>query len=638
MYCSKSKLYLIGLFWSAVGLPSMPVVAGDLYVDGSVSSSGAGTSWTTALKTLQEALLNANLGDGDTVFVAQGTHYPGSTVTDSFLIDHGVTIEGGYAGNTETDPDARDVDLYETILSGDIDNGSDLDDYGDAFPAPGTAPDFESMDGNAYHVVEITADNVRLDGLTISGGNAAISGDDADGAAIWAAGNGSGNGVAGLVVYNCTIKHNRAKDDGGAAFFGPASGTVEFRNCTIRENSAWIVAGGSPNGGAIQHNDVSLLLVNCEFIENWAVSSGGVINFVETNDDGDTLEAWNCRFDSNLAGATGGALRISDVDSDAADDCKLVNCEFTRNESDKGGAIIAGQQVDLAVFNCTIAANICNDSVNDYAGGVQIDFAADATFISTIFWDNEDDDTGDDLVEDQYNGPTSPPAADFFVFYCDVLGWGSATPDLDGNFEDDPLFVSEFGDVRLSTTSPCVDRGSPDALDVEDDDEDVDEDLNFGEKAPDRDLNARVQDGDGTGCLIVDVGAFEVAGVASCPADLDADGEVGAADLAILLAAWGSCSSCTADFDDDGDVDAADLATLLADWGCNTSTVSGVCQTLEDALDDVGLTLDDWDDFEDAIGTNDEECYLCWMLHYLEDCEPFCTSGCTMCTDPYGGH
>jgi probable HAF family extracellular repeat protein len=51
-----------------------------------------------------------------------------------------------------------------------------------------------------------------------------------------------------------------------------------------------------------------------------------------------------------------------------------------------------------------------------------------------------------------------------------------------------------------------------------------------------------------------------------CPADLDGDGSVDAADLAVVLAAWGS-SDAGADLDGDGSVTAADLAAVLAAWG-----------------------------------------------------------------------
>ncbi len=53
--------------------------------------------------------------------------------------------------------------------------------------------------------------------------------------------------------------------------------------------------------------------------------------------------------------------------------------------------------------------------------------------------------------------------------------------------------------------------------------------------------------------------------------DLDGDGDVDAADLAILLGSWGPYAPCPpfipADIDQNCDVDAADLAHLLGNWG-----------------------------------------------------------------------
>lgn len=48
--------------------------------------------------------------------------------------------------------------------------------------------------------------------------------------------------------------------------------------------------------------------------------------------------------------------------------------------------------------------------------------------------------------------------------------------------------------------------------------------------------------------------------------DLNGDGIVNGADLALLLAGWGSCDGCAADLDANGSVDAADLAVLLSLW------------------------------------------------------------------------
>lgn len=51
----------------------------------------------------------------------------------------------------------------------------------------------------------------------------------------------------------------------------------------------------------------------------------------------------------------------------------------------------------------------------------------------------------------------------------------------------------------------------------------------------------------------------------ACPADLDDDGTVDAADLAELLSAWGGTGA--GDIDGDGSVGASDLAAMLNAWG-----------------------------------------------------------------------
>ncbi|MBC03661.1 MAG: hypothetical protein CMJ34_10235 [Phycisphaerae bacterium] len=55
-----------------------------------------------------------------------------------------------------------------------------------------------------------------------------------------------------------------------------------------------------------------------------------------------------------------------------------------------------------------------------------------------------------------------------------------------------------------------------------------------------------------------------------CPGDIDDDGEVTAADLGLLIGAWGVCgdpADCAADLDGDGEVTAADLGLLIGAWG-----------------------------------------------------------------------
>ncbi len=56
-----------------------------------------------------------------------------------------------------------------------------------------------------------------------------------------------------------------------------------------------------------------------------------------------------------------------------------------------------------------------------------------------------------------------------------------------------------------------------------------------------------------------------------CAGDLDGDGSVGGADLAIMLGSWGNAIS-PSDLNNDSKVDAADLAILLGGWGSCASS------------------------------------------------------------------
>ena len=50
------------------------------------------------------------------------------------------------------------------------------------------------------------------------------------------------------------------------------------------------------------------------------------------------------------------------------------------------------------------------------------------------------------------------------------------------------------------------------------------------------------------------------------PGDLNVDGIVDGADLAMLLSSWGACADCPEDINQDGEVDGADLAYVLGYW------------------------------------------------------------------------
>ena len=93
--------------------------------------------------------------------------------------------------------------------------------------------------------------------------------------------------------------------------------------------------------------------------------------------------------------------------------------------------------------------------------------------------------------------------------------------------------------------------------------------------------------------VLVFVGASGIAGAGSvdCPADIDENGVVNGADLAMILSGWGPCSGgCAADLDGDGVVAGGDLAMVLAAWGtdlkfdCDCDGVPGGCDEPADLL------------------------------------------------------
>lgn len=61
--------------------------------------------------------------------------------------------------------------------------------------------------------------------------------------------------------------------------------------------------------------------------------------------------------------------------------------------------------------------------------------------------------------------------------------------------------------------------------------------------------------------------AFELRGAVSCPADLDASGQVDLGDVAVAMLEFGPCPGCAADLDGSGTVDFSDIAVLLLDMG-----------------------------------------------------------------------
>jgi hypothetical protein len=166
-----------------------------------------------------------------------------------------VTIKGGYAGLGEPDPDAHDINLYKTILNGDLlGNDIDVNDPRDLLYEP-TRVD------NSYHVVltgsGIDASSI-LDGFTITAGHAKGG-----------YGGGMYNHHSKPTVLNCTFTKNWAEENGGGMF--NSGGSPMLVNCKFTFN-ATSEDDDDEGGSGIFNESGSPILLDCVFIGNWVAA------------------------------------------------------------------------------------------------------------------------------------------------------------------------------------------------------------------------------------------------------------------------------------------------------------------------------------------------------------------------------
>ncbi len=338
-----------------------------IYVDDDAAGANDGSSWQNAYKYLQDALTTAQLPETEKpleIWVAQGTYKPNqglipiippSTPTQggpspgvwpadegSFaafgLIDN-VTIKGGYAGVNEPDSNERDIELYKSILSGDL-NGDDIkikNTY-ELIIKPTHAE-------NSLHVIgSLNNDaNAVLDGFIITGGcNRSWSDPGPSGGGGMVIDNGS------PTIINCTFTNNSVREYGGGILI--LSGSPTLINCTFTKNYADSGAGiwnGRRFGGIFgppgpPDEPGNPTLKNCVFSNNYSLSDGtGMSNW------GGNIVMSNCIFIGNFSESSGGGL-------DASGTVELNNCTFHGNWAYQESAIAKGSSYFLNIRNCII--------------------------------------------------------------------------------------------------------------------------------------------------------------------------------------------------------------------------------------------------------------------------------------------
>ena len=393
-----------------------------IYVDDSGIGANDGTSWDDAYNYLQDALADANTATNPTeIRIAQGIYTPdqGSGVTRGdrmavFQLINGVSVFGGFAGAGAIEPDARYIEAFETILSGDLaGDDADVDDPDDLSGHPTRAE-------NSYNVVSGrgTDDTTVLDGVIITAGE--------DGLHNW---NGNPsiancmftNARRGIFILNSSQRLTNCifKGHSFQAIHQFSGDSLTLINCLFTGNSGGIKSGSNSD----------LTLRDCFFIDN-EMTSGVIDCFSEGN-----LRIFNCLFKNNVA------ISVAGVRADVEGEFIVENCTFTGNvgmsiDHSRGRMVVsnclfAGNKEGffssgihswskyVTVQNCTFSGN---SSLN---GGSALNLLDGGKVSNCIFWGN--------------NLPAiEGREQDLFVRYCNIeKGWPG-----EGNIEIDPCFVS----------------------------------------------------------------------------------------------------------------------------------------------------------------------------------------------------
>ncbi|MHC4621370.1 MAG: right-handed parallel beta-helix repeat-containing protein, partial [Planctomycetota bacterium] len=531
---------------------SRPVI----YVDTDANGANDGSSWADAFNYLQDGLAAAKYGDE--IRVAEGIYKPnqnslhpdGTGDRDAtFQLVSGVAVRGGYAGFGEPDPNVRDTELYETILSGDLD-GNDAD-----VNEPSDLPSEPTRGENSYHIVTSISSNqtTLLDGFTVTGGNANSDG-HWEGAGVYLSN-------STVEIMNCSISGNKAFRGGGVLCRG---GSPTIIHCTITGNVAGTKNSWDSRGGGILCSGSGPVITECIISENftlgrWAEGGGiygcgGPIsnctitgNWVRDRGGGlafCTGPITNCTISNNTAHRDSGGLTFCDGpitnctisgncaqqedtgglgacdgpitnciitgnwaarDAGAMGSCDgtIINCVITGNWAGRYGGGLRNAYGQPTLTNCTISGN----SAVERGGAI---YMRRSTLVLTncIFSFNAASD-GNEIALMLYSTMD--------VKYCDVAGgqtgiyidststinWGQ------GNMDVDPCFADvDSNDYRLRPGSPCIDAGDNNS--VPSDTTDLDGDGNTTEPLPwDLDGKPRIVDGNSDGNSVVDMGAYE---------------------------------------------------------------------------------------------------------------------------------
>jgi hypothetical protein len=315
-----------------------------LYVDDDAPMGGDGASWDTALRSLQMATdLAAKDGAINEIRVGQGLYKPGDggngpllDPNKTFTLRSELAIRGGFLGlgaGKGRDPDERNIELYKTVLSGDLKGDDDID--------PELWPFFIlNTEENSLHIVTATGvdETAVLDGVEVRQGGPPPAEDFGGGVVI----DGS------PTIVSCTFRFNITS----AVRINAGSPTID--DCRFIQN---VISGGGGAIGALFAGTVTV--TNCHFEENFAATRGGAIGIHMCE-----LVVEDSTFAANVSQLSAGGAIV--IEEGAA---SISGCSFDENDGLSFGGAIASFGTDLIVDSCLFDANIATEGIFATSGG-----------------------------------------------------------------------------------------------------------------------------------------------------------------------------------------------------------------------------------------------------------------------------
>lgn len=431
-FCTEIILCILFLLFSIAMAEAI------IYVKPGGNDANSGLSWAQAKKMITGAL--SVVATGDEVWVAAGTY------VEHIQISKTMALYGGFKGD-ETARDQRDWIKNITVLDG-----------------GGGAP---SLSGTVIEISSNLGPSTRVDGFTITGGHGI---------------NGGGIQIVGSapVIANNIIKKNKTDGYGAGIsilYFNPTS-PPEFpliTDNTIIENSS---VNDEGDGGGIAVVESSPTIRRNVIARNEATRNGGGIacwrnnspiienNFILENSasvpPSDTK-------DFGTINVGGGGIFASATDlngtpiEDAVSAPVIINNVVAANGAYTGGGICVVDSIrtDLGVATITNNTVVANNGTGIF--WVNTSPTINNNLVAFNTWGLEQGTYGITSSTIRYNnifGNVLKGEKTDYEVLIDQTG-------LNGNISADPKMANyKIGDFHLQPDSPCVNKGTMDAIDL----------------------------------------------------------------------------------------------------------------------------------------------------------------------------